>query len=147
MRLFGDTKVLRGSIAWTNPLRLKVTVLPPAVPVQVEKPDAQAAPLPLPVPIEYDEDGRQWVFRFARTAPQRYVVDRDRLFEYMKKHRLPNETARQIRRDLRNSADFITDVRDLQTHYDVEQVSKAPKATVAPLRRASALRTSVLDPS
>ncbi len=115
MRIFDDAKVLKGSISWTNPLRLKVTVLPtPAEPVVV--------PAPASAPTEYDEEGRQWVFRFSRTAPQHYAIDRDRLFEYLKKHRLPNESARQIRRDLRNAADFITDVRDLQTHYDVERL-------------------------
>jgi hypothetical protein len=114
MRLFGDAKVLRGSVTWTNPLRLRVTVLPQPVPAQ-EAPSAVQ-------PVEYDEDGREWVFRYSRTAPQRYAVDRDRIFQYLKRHRLPSEGARQIRRDLRNTVDFYTGVRDIQTHSDVEQL-------------------------
>jgi len=119
MRLFGDAKVLQGSVAWTNPLRLKVAVLPQPVP-------EQAAPAaPVIGPVERDEDGRTWVFRFPRVQPQHYAVDRDRLFEYMKKHRLPREGHRKIRRDLRNVADFFTDVRELQTHFEVEPLDDA----------------------
>lgn len=120
MRLFGDAKVLHGSIAWTNPLRLKIAVLPR--PVKPAQPAEATAP---PAAAEFDEDGRTWVFRFARTQPQRYAVDRDRLFDYMKKHRLPREGHRQIRRDTRNRADFYTDVRELQTHFEVESLDDA----------------------
>ncbi len=114
MRLFGDVKVLRGSVAWTNPLRLKIAVFP--------KNPTEPAPedVPPPTPVEFDEDGRQWVFRFARTTPIRCAVDRDRLFEYMRKHKLPPEGVRQVRRDLRNRVDFYTDVRDIQTHPEIE---------------------------
>jgi hypothetical protein len=115
MRLFGDAKVLQGSIDWTNPLRLKIAVLPQPAEVAEEVP--AAAP---PVPAEFDEDGRTWVFRFAKTTPQQYAIDRDRLFDYMKKHRLPKEGHRKIRRDVRNAANFFTDVRELQTHFDAE---------------------------
>jgi len=118
MRLFGDAKVLHGSITWTKPLRLKITVLPQPA----RKSEEALAPTTLHK--EFDEDGRQWVFRFARTTPQRYAVDRDRIFDYMRKHRLPSEGVRQIRRDLRNAANFFTDVRDIQTHNDVEPLSR-----------------------
>lgn len=112
MRLFVDSKTLRGSIAWTSPLRLKIAVFPQPEPPAAEAPAAVS-------PAEYDEDGRLWVFRFPRTAPQRYAIDRERIFEYRKKHKLPGEGVRQIRRDLRNTADFFTGVRDIQTHADV----------------------------
>lgn len=108
MKLFGSAKVIRGSVGWTNPFRIRV-VLP-----------GDAPPAPVPAAAEYDEDGRQYVFRFARTAPRPQTIERDRIFEYMKRHRLPDETDRQIRRDLRNSADVYADLRDLQTHPEVE---------------------------
>ena len=108
MRLFGSAKTVRGSIAWTNPFRIRV-VLPENSP-----------PLAPPPANEYDEDGRQFVFRFARTAPRRHTIERDRIFEYLKQHKLPDEIDRQIRRDIRNSADLYSDLRDLQTHPDVE---------------------------
>lgn len=112
MRLFVAQKTFRGSIAWTSPLRLKIAVFPPPE-MPAAEPHAGAAP------AEYDEDGRLWVFRFPRTAPQRYAIDRERIFEYRKKHRLPGEGERQIRRDMRNAADFYTGVREIQTHADV----------------------------
>ena len=108
MRLFGSAKTVRGSVAWTNPFRIRV-VMPE------DSPPAAAPPA-----MECDEDGRQFVFRFARCAPRRHTIERDRIFEYLKRHRLPDETDRQIRRDLRNSADVYADLRDLQTHPDVE---------------------------
>jgi hypothetical protein len=110
MKLFGDVNVLRGTVAWTAPWRLRLT--PPA---PVPEAAAEAA---LP---EFDEDGRLYVFRYPRTAPQRYTIERDRLFEYMKRRRLPDAGQRQIRRDVRNCADFFSDVREIQTPYDVEQ--------------------------
>jgi hypothetical protein len=118
MRLFGEARVSRGSIAWTNPLRLRITVFPrPAV--TEELPRAVEAP-PAPVSIEYDEDGRLYVFRFARTAPKQCAIDRDRIFHYLKKHRLPDEADRALRRDLRNQVELYADLRDLETHPDVE---------------------------
>jgi hypothetical protein len=108
MKLFGDVSVLRGSVTWTRPFRLRYT--PAASPPQT---------LPVPTAPEFDEDGRLYVFRFARTAPQHYAIDRERIFEYKKRKRLPNEGERQIRRDFRNRADFFADVRDLQTPHDV----------------------------
>lgn len=119
MRLFVDSKALRGSVAWTAPLRLKIAVFPPPAPTVAEPTTAAA-------PAEYDEDGRLWVFRFPRTAPQRYAIDRERIFEYRKRHKLPGEGVRQIRRDIRNAADFYTDVRDIQTHSDVTAQSASP---------------------
>lgn len=116
MRLFGDPKVFRGSIAWTKPLRLKVSVFPRPGSV-VSQPAVAAAP---PAPAEYDEDGRLWVFRFAQSVRATYRVDRDRIFTYMRRHRLPTEGVRQIRRDLRNSMDLYSALRELQTHSDVD---------------------------
>lgn len=117
MRLFGDRKVFRGSVAWTKPLRLTVTIFPRFRSV--------AAPPPLPTETspaqaEYDEDGRLWVFRYTRTAPPSYRVDRDRIFAYMQHHRLPTEGVRQVRRDLRNALDLYSALRELQTHPQVE---------------------------
>ncbi len=111
MRIFGEVNVLRGSVAWTRPLRLRL-------PAQTALPETTAAPAALP---EFDEDGRLYVFRYAQTAPQRYSIERDRIFEYMRRRRLPDEGQRQIRRDFRNRADFIADVRDLQTPSEAEQ--------------------------
>ena len=117
MRLFGDPKVFRGSIAWTKPLRLKVAVFPRPGSVASQPAVAAAAPA---APAEYDEDGRLWVFRFAQSAPATYRVDRDRIFTYMRRHRLPTEGVRQIRRDARNSMDLYSALRELQTHSDVD---------------------------
>jgi hypothetical protein len=114
MRLFGEARVTRGSIAWTNPLRLRITVFPK--PVTEEVPPAVEAP----VRAEYDEDGRLYVFRFARTAPKQCAIDRDRIFHYLKKHRLPDEADRALRRDLRNQIELYADLRELQTHADIE---------------------------
>ena len=50
-----------------------------------------------------------------------YRLERDRIFEYMKRRRLPDAGQRQIRRDLRNSGDLYADVRDLEFHPDIEQ--------------------------
>jgi hypothetical protein len=104
MKIFGEVNVLRGTVAWTRPLRLRVT---PATPPQAEA-STPAAP-------EFDEDGRLYVFRFARSTPQHYSIERDRLFEYIKHRRLPDAGQRRIRRDARNRADFIADVREIQT--------------------------------
>lgn len=95
---------------------------------------------------EYDEDGRLYVWRFPRTAPERRTVDRDRIFEFVKKRRrtieefphwqplLPTEDTRRYVRDLRNSAHFYEDVRDLQTHTEIRVVRGAIEA--APRLRA-----------
>lgn len=109
MKLFGNARAIRGSIAWTNPFRVRV--------IMPEAPGEALAPVPA---IEYDEDGRQYAFRYAGTAPRACSIDRDRIFDYLKRHKLPAESDRQIRRDLRNSADVYSDLRDLQTHPDVE---------------------------
>jgi hypothetical protein len=95
------------------------TVSPPLTLVA----SAQAAP-------EYDEDGRLYAFRFARRQPEPVVIDRDRLFEYVRRRRptidgrsvrlLPDMRLRGFLRDTKNAADFYTDVRELQTHPDVE---------------------------
>ena len=108
MKLFGSAKAIRGSIAWTNPFRVRL-VLPQG-----------SQPAPRSTEIEYDEDGRQYVSRFAKVAPASHRIERDRIFDYLKHHRLPDEVDRQIRRDLRNSADLYGDLRDLQTHPDIE---------------------------
>jgi hypothetical protein len=114
MKLFGDVSVIRGSVAWPRPWRLRLmpqtrTIAPPPV---VEQ--------PAPLAPEYDEDGRLYVFRYARVSPQHYQIERDRIFEYMKQRRLPTWIQRQIRRDYRNRADFFADVREIQTPPDVE---------------------------
>jgi hypothetical protein len=112
MKLFGNAKVVRGSIAWTNPLRLSITL--------VHRPSALAETAASGEPAaEYDEEGRRYVFRFARTAPQKCTIERDRIFDYLKRHRLPDESDRQLRRDLRNQADLFADIRELQTHPDI----------------------------
>jgi hypothetical protein len=78
---------------------------------------------PAPVPAEYDEDGRLYVFRFARSAPTQCAIDRDRIFQYIKKHKLPDEADRALRRDLRNQIELYADLRELQTHRDVEPLT------------------------
>lgn len=113
MRLFGDANVPHGSLIHTRPLRLNISIFSP--PAAVEAP-----PQPAAAP-EFDEDGRLWVFRFPRSVPRRYSIDRDRLFAYAKKHRFPTEGERRMRRDWRNCADFYTEIRELQTHPDVEE--------------------------
>lgn len=112
MKLFANSTAVRGSVAWTNPLRLAVTLFPHS---EVGESEPEIAP----ASDEYDEEGRRYVFRFARTRSGPCTIERDRIFEYMKRHRLPDETDRQIRRDLRNRADLFADIRDLQTHPDI----------------------------
>ena len=108
MKFFADIKTVRGTVTWTRPpWRIRVV-----------QPQAAEPPAAQPAAQEFDEDGRLYVFRYSRTAPQHYQIERDRIFEYMKRRRLPNEGQRQIRRDFRNRADFFADVRDLQTPTD-----------------------------
>ena len=102
MRLFGDVKVLRGSAAWTRPWRIRLVA---------EQPVVETAPEQAALP-EFDEDGRLCVFRYGKSAPQTYSIERDRLFEYMKRRRLPDEGQRQIRRDFRNRADFFGNLHE-----------------------------------
>jgi plasmid stabilization system protein ParE len=118
MRLFGEARVTRGSIAWTNPLRLRISVFP-----QPAAETTHAAVEPGPVPAEYDEDGRLYVFRFARIAPTQCAIDRDRIFDYIKHHKLPDEADRALRRDLRNQVELYADLRELETHPDVEPLA------------------------
>lgn len=113
MRFLADAKVLRGSIIWTSPLKFRITVLPRPQNIRT----VEAAPPAQPA--EYDEDGRVWVFRYAPARKATYVIDRDRIFTYQKKHKLPSEGVRQLRRDLRNSVDFYTAVREIQTHPEI----------------------------
>lgn len=110
MKIFGEVNVLRGSIAWTRPFHVRLTHPEPIL---------AAPPTAAPAVPEYDEEGRLYVFRFAWSAPTAYRIERDRLFEYMKRRRLPDEGQRQIRRDVRNRADFFSDVRELQTPNDL----------------------------
>lgn len=74
---------------------------------------------------EYDEDGRRYVFRFAPFTPQKYAIDRERIFAYRRRKKLPTMRERELVRDLRNAASFFEDVRDIQTHPDVEPAAKA----------------------
>lgn len=95
---------------------------------------------------EYDEDGRLYVWRFPRTAPERRAIDRDRIFEFVKKRRrtieefprwqplLPTEDTRRYLRDLRNSAHFYEDVRDLQTHTEIRVVRGSIESATPRLR-------------
>jgi hypothetical protein len=105
MWLFGDVRVVRGTVAWTHPLRLKATL-------PVTTPPSQVQPVPA-APVEFDEDGRVWVFRYTQALPRAYRIERDRIFTYIRQHRLPGEIERQLRRDARNAADFFTEVREL----------------------------------
>ncbi len=95
MRHPATVNSIRGSIAWTNPLRLKISIFP-----KRETEEEVAAPS-------------------TPAGTQSYVIDRDRIFEYVRKHRLPTEADRQFRRDVRNRVDFVSDVRDLQTPSEV----------------------------
>lgn len=109
MKIFGEVSVLRGSIAWTKPFRVRLSS-PEPIPAAA----TPAAP-------EYDEDGRLYAFRYPRSVPRQYTIEFDRIFEYMKRRRLPDEGQRQIRRDARNRADFFADVREIQTPSDPAQ--------------------------
>jgi hypothetical protein len=81
-------------------------------------------------PKQFDEQGRELVFSFPPAQAHVYIVDRDRIFEYLKKRRklasgrsqplLPDANVRRYVRAQRNAADFFADVRDLQTHADIE---------------------------
>ncbi len=108
MKIFGDVKVLRGSAAWVKPFTIRFT---PATTTS-ETVNAPAVP-------EFDEEGRLYVFRYSRTAPQQRTIERDRIFEYLKRRRLPDAGQRRIRRDLRNQAELYADLRELQTQPDV----------------------------
>lgn len=110
MKIFGEVNVLRGTVAWSRPLAVRLT---PPVP---ELPAVASAPAP-----EYDEDGRLYVFRYARTQPQRCTIERDRIFDYLRRGRLPDAGQRQFRRDARNRADFFADVRELQLDSEVHE--------------------------
>jgi hypothetical protein len=68
---------------------------------------------------EFDEDGRKYVFRYPKSSPRSYTIDRERIFEYLASHDVPGARARRMRRDLRNAANFYEDVREIQTHADV----------------------------
>lgn len=68
---------------------------------------------------QYDEDGRIYVFRYPPSIPERYTIDRERIFDYLATHNVPGARARRIRRDTRNAANFYEDVREIQTHADV----------------------------
>ena len=76
--------------------------------------------------LEFDEDGRQYVFRFTANPQRHYHIDRDRIFDYVKSHEMPGARARQIRRDLTNAANFYEDVREIQTHPDVVVAEPEP---------------------
>lgn len=93
MKLFGDVSVIRGSISWAGFLRPR------------ERGEAPAALAAAPK-REFDEEGRLYVFRFPRTQPQRCSMDFERIFDYMKRRRLPSEAHRRFRRDADNSVDI-----------------------------------------
>jgi hypothetical protein len=80
---------------------------------------------------EFDEDGRRYVFRYPRFVRQQYRIDRERWFQYMRTHRLPTMNQRRIVRDNRNTANFYEDIREIQTHADVEPNEKARSLYIA----------------
>jgi hypothetical protein len=81
---------------------------------------------------EFDEEGRQYVFRFPRRQATPVKIDRERLFDYVATHKLPRTSDRVRLRDQRNAANFFEDVREIQTHPDVQTLAKA-----SPLRIVS----------
>ncbi len=93
--------------------------------------DGSESPKPEP---EFDEDGRQYVFRYTPVPLQAYQMDRDRIFRYARTHELPSARARMMRRDRRNAASFYEDVREIQTHPDVVPLCEAP-ASLEPVAR------------
>jgi hypothetical protein len=74
-------------------------------------------------------------------------MDRNRLFEYLRRRRptvdghaiplLPDMRTRAFRRDLKNRADFFTDVRELQTHPEVELCQPEPRFSRGKTKTAS----------
>lgn len=141
------------AIELRRPLSLVETALqlwnelaPYVTPIRV----SELEPLPppvveaLPEPATYDEDGRRYAFRFAPAKPAAYAVDRERLFEFVKRRRrvmafgsigdgaihyktqrlLPDASERAYLRALKHAVDFFEDVRDLQTHADVETLTQ-----------------------
>lgn len=119
MSLFANVQAIRGTISLRTPAAATPALEPTKPPVALA-----------PEPIEYDEDGRRYAFRFPRLQPQPVVIDRDRLFEYVRRRRpaadgrrplplLPDSDVRRYLRDQRNRADFFTSIRELQTHPDV----------------------------
>jgi hypothetical protein len=117
MKLFGDSNIIHDSVKWIAPLRLRVTIREP---VRGEIGEARQEP------AEFDENGRRYVFRYRPAEHQTYTIDRERIFEYVKQRRLPGPAARAYARDIRNSVNFFEDVRDLQTHSDVEILHASP---------------------
>jgi|GEM_PF-2101644 len=124
MRLFGAQDTLWGPWIRTAQLPLRVTVVD-------EAPE---------LPKQYDEQGREIVFRFTSHPQRVYVVDRDRIFDFIKRRRkavsrrwtssglrliettqplLPDASVRRYVRGLKNAVDFFADVRELQTHPEV----------------------------
>jgi hypothetical protein len=79
---------------------------------------------------EFDEDGRRYAFRYPPFVRQQYRIDRERLFQYMRTHRLPTMNERRIVRDNRNRANFYEDIREIQTHADVEPIGARPLRTL-----------------
>jgi hypothetical protein len=82
-------------------------------------------------PKRYDEQGRELVFSFPPPQPRAYIVNRDRIFDFVKRRRnvvvgrpqplLPDANVRRYLRARKNAAaDFYGDVRDIQTHPDIE---------------------------
>ncbi|MGZ3503555.1 MAG: hypothetical protein ACXWNZ_07345 [Vulcanimicrobiaceae bacterium] len=140
MKLFGERASLLSSWLRTRPLPLRVTII--GEPAET----ASTAPACGSIePIHYDEAGREYVFRFAPRKPETYVVDRDRIFAFVKKRRkvlvgrstdagfrmiettaplLPDARLRAYLRDRKNTVDFFQDVRDLQTHPEVERLRR-----------------------
>ena len=91
MRHAPSVNTIRGHLTWTAPLRLKIAIFPK----------------------------RQAEQRLSAVNAEPYAFDFDRIFAYMKTHKLPTEAERAARRDARNAVDFLSDVRELQTPPEV----------------------------
>jgi len=96
------------------------------IPLQRTRYGSSVCALTEPDEPEFDEDGRRYVFRYKTAAPPRYCIDRERLFRYMRRHALPGPVERRILRDRRNAAGFYEDIREIQTHADVEPIEVTP---------------------
>jgi hypothetical protein len=91
----------------------------------------------LPQEPEFDEEGRRYAFRFPRREPIHVHVDRERLFQYIDTHKLPKMSDRARLRDQRNAANFFEDVREIQTHPEIQAIAETREAVKARMRSVS----------
>jgi hypothetical protein len=116
------------TLTWLRPLR------PLEGPLREALPASESELVPEP---EFDEEGRRYAFRFPRRQRQPVSIDRERLFEYVATHKLPATSDRVRLRDQRNAANFFEDVRDIQTHAEVQEIAEKPRESAKPLRSVS----------